>query len=716
MNSIQHIDELVKEYLLFRGFSNTYKTFEAESKTDKDKGFQAEKIIEELFASIAAMDLSALLEHWRYLDLRYFSRLEHRFSGSVKKFELCLLRYYLIYAIQHKRRDKVVEFFEIHGAELQGNSEWVRWFALPFSKKPEADPEFDVFFSKAWLDTFTISLHNFLSTVFQNMPLQSEVETLQMMIETLRKEIQSSDAEISSLRDQVALKKVNGARRRRAASMVEPQVVINTDGDLKSDLSPKRPGSQSSQVSQTNRLAITNARRLRAASDAASLAKSELGSESSATSLSEDDQARGPEEPFIIVSQEIFLEHQSGITHAKFSCAGHLISSCDAENIVRIWSYNGSSAMPPAKIVNSSNILSLAWETRDRYILLGTDVNLVRCFSLESRSIVHEIKTDSQFPRVRYLAYSPVEPIFVCAVASSDDSSGALLSINMKTMITEHTVTLDGGPGDVVNTIGFNHNGQLVVTGDTAGMIRIYDIRSLTQIMEWSASNQPILSCTFSFDETSIYCVDKQGQLSQDSVHKPDHRIDSYPLQGFTSSTLSSAMMMATSSSNSIRSAGGSSIRSKSFIRTTSNAASINTANTPRIQLESSGGAASNVISDSGNMQDDSATRGSGQSSGTQMNQQGAKASGSVKDDIPSTLTAMNVGPGQLLGWSGDTDHLVMGCGNAGVIVQTNSGQQVQPLVGHSHPLTCVDWSAVVGACLTGSADGTIRISKMMRV
>ncbi|KAG0353777.1 WD repeat-containing protein 91, partial [Gamsiella multidivaricata] len=418
MNSIQHIDELVKEYLLFRGFTSTYKAFEADSKTDKDKGFQAciidaEKIIEELFAAIAAMDLSALLEHWRYLDIRYFSRLDHRFAGSVKKFELCLLRYYLIYAIQHKKKEKIVEFFDTHGAELQGNPEWVRWFALPFSKKPEADPEFDVFFSKAWLDTFTVSLHNFLSTVFQNMPLpsllcfnidrlhrkalQCEVETLQSMIENLRREIQSSDAEISSLRDQVALKKVTGARRRRAASMVEQQVVVNTDVDSKSDAIPKRSGSQSSHLSQTSRLAISNARRLRAASDAASRAKYEVGSESSATSLSEEDLAK-VEEPFIIVSQEIFLEHQSGITHAKFSCEGSLISSCDAENIVRIWSYNGSSAMPPAKIASTSNILSLAWETRDRYIFLGTDVNLVRCFSLESRSIVHEIKTDAQFP------------------------------------------------------------------------------------------------------------------------------------------------------------------------------------------------------------------------------------------------------------------------------------------------------------------------------
>ncbi|KAG0098776.1 WD repeat-containing protein 91 [Podila epicladia] len=657
------------------------------------------------------MDLNALLEQWRYLDLRYFSRLDHRFAGSVKKFELCLLRYYLIYAIQHKRREKVVEFFDIHGAELQGNIEWVRWFALPFSRKPETDPEFDVFFSKAWLDTFTVSLNNFLSTVFQNMPLpsllcfnidrlhrkalQCEIETLQSMIETLRKEIQTSDAEISSLRDQVALKKVTGARRRRAASMVEQQIVV-TDSDIKEPMT-KLSTSATAQFSHTNRLAVTNARRLRAASDAASLAKSEAESESSTTSTSEEDLAR-VEEPFIIVSQEIFLEHQSGITHAKFSSEGSLISSCDAENIVRIWTYNGSSAMPPAKIANSCNILSLEWETRDRYIFLGTDTSLIRCFSLESRTIVHEIKTDAQFPRltpwyrvnrVRFLAYSPVEPILVCAVTSSDDKAGALISINMKTMATDH----------VINSLGFNHNGQLVVTGDVGGMIRVYDIRSLTRIMEWKASAHPILSCTFSFDETAIFSVDTQGQLAQDSVHKPGLRVSTHPLQGFTTSTLSSAMMnMATSSSNSIRSVGGSSIRSKSFIRTTSSGASGSGSNSgnqiPRIQLEGDAKGNGEESKD-----DDHGSN----------SMQGSKAKASA-------LKAMNIGSGQLLGWSGDTDHVVMGCGNAGVIVQSNSGQQVQPLLGHSNPLTCVDWSPVVGACLTGAADGTIRISKLMRV
>lgn len=42
----------------------------------------------------------------------------------------CLLLYV---AIQHKKREKVVEFFEIHGAELQGNPEWVRWFGMCFT-------------------------------------------------------------------------------------------------------------------------------------------------------------------------------------------------------------------------------------------------------------------------------------------------------------------------------------------------------------------------------------------------------------------------------------------------------------------------------------------------------------------------------------------------------------------------------------------------------
>ena len=49
--AVKALDEIIKEYLLFRGFTNTLKTFEAELKLDKDKSFRV-SIQENVFASL----------------------------------------------------------------------------------------------------------------------------------------------------------------------------------------------------------------------------------------------------------------------------------------------------------------------------------------------------------------------------------------------------------------------------------------------------------------------------------------------------------------------------------------------------------------------------------------------------------------------------------------------------------------------------------------
>jgi hypothetical protein len=41
--SAPHLDELVREFLLFRGFTNTYKAMEVEVKAEKEKGFRVDK-------------------------------------------------------------------------------------------------------------------------------------------------------------------------------------------------------------------------------------------------------------------------------------------------------------------------------------------------------------------------------------------------------------------------------------------------------------------------------------------------------------------------------------------------------------------------------------------------------------------------------------------------------------------------------------------------
>lgn len=80
MAHVQYVDALIREYILFRGFSNTLKTFDSELKTDKDKGFRVDKIIDQLMHSINSQDLHALREIWNHLDGHLFSKLEHSFA------------------------------------------------------------------------------------------------------------------------------------------------------------------------------------------------------------------------------------------------------------------------------------------------------------------------------------------------------------------------------------------------------------------------------------------------------------------------------------------------------------------------------------------------------------------------------------------------------------------------------------------------------------
>lgn len=171
MAHLQYVDELVREYLLYRGFSSTLKTFDVELKADKDKGFRVDKLVEQLTQYIYAYDLSALRELWAHLDHRIFTRLEQEFTPAVRKLENAVLKMYVVNAVVNGKTDKLNEFFTRLASDLQGQGEWKDWFLIPFLKNPEESPTFAVHFTRQWQDTLLVSLHNFLATIFQVMPL-----------------------------------------------------------------------------------------------------------------------------------------------------------------------------------------------------------------------------------------------------------------------------------------------------------------------------------------------------------------------------------------------------------------------------------------------------------------------------------------------------------------------------------------------------------------
>ncbi|KAG1176005.1 hypothetical protein G6F70_008969 [Rhizopus microsporus] len=558
MNSLHQVDELVKEYLLFRGFINTFRALETDIRSDKDKGFQADKIIEELISYITSGDIQGLVDYYRYLDLRFFSRLDSRFQRTIKKFELCLLRHYLVHTIQHKKREKVIEFFDIYGSELQGKPEWTAWFALPYIKNPSNDPTFEPFFSKYWVDNYTISLHNFLATTFQNMrklgsyyeqtqggtdlfvlkalpsllsfnmdrlqrkSQQTEIETLKSTVETQKATLEARENDIAKLRHQVLETRkemtdgISFIRRRAASTATD----LQQKTALKSNENPKRSSSESTAIIRSME-----------------------------------------EEPFLIVGQQDFYEHPSAITHAKFSSQGDRIASCDMDNMVKIWNCKSQST-DSIKIKNSpSNVLSLEWDARsDKFLYLGTDTGLIRVYNVESKAVVQEFLMDESYPWINQISSSPVEPIFICAGSSNrvlnsnnnnNKRSGTLVAWSMKTMSACGTFSFNDDQD--INTINLNHNGQMLVVANNAGLMQIFDIRSMKPIMEWKGNKKPPCIAQFSFDENSIYSVDTSGELSQWSIHKPGECVFSRSLEGFPP-VPSIPMDIPTSSASSISS------------------------------------------------------------------------------------------------------------------------------------------------------------------
>ncbi|XP_037949244.1 WD repeat-containing protein 91-like [Teleopsis dalmanni] len=204
MAQVEFLDTILKEYLIFRGFSNTLKALDADLKSDKDFGFRAEKIMEQFNQYIVAGDLQGLTTLWGHLDNFLFTKLEHTYLQSVKKFESSLYKLYLITAHTNNKPDKIKEFFSKMSDELHQQSEWKEWFYFPFCTNPEESPVFSPFFTKQWQDTFQISLRNFLSMIYQCMPKPTFVyaEHEAMLLKHLQEENATLKARIQQMQQQ----------------------------------------------------------------------------------------------------------------------------------------------------------------------------------------------------------------------------------------------------------------------------------------------------------------------------------------------------------------------------------------------------------------------------------------------------------------------------------------------------------------------------------
>jgi hypothetical protein len=130
MENLQYAEELVREFLVFRGFTSTLQAYEVELSTEIGRNFEVDKILDLVFSVyIPKYQLDRLLSLFSFFKQCFTSPTDTVYYTALVKLEQSILRYYVVSALKSGRQDKVVEFFSASGNYLMQNREdWLPWF------------------------------------------------------------------------------------------------------------------------------------------------------------------------------------------------------------------------------------------------------------------------------------------------------------------------------------------------------------------------------------------------------------------------------------------------------------------------------------------------------------------------------------------------------------------------------------------------------------
>ncbi|KAB1204938.1 hypothetical protein CJ030_MR7G015228 [Morella rubra] len=487
MENMQYAEELVREFLVFRGFTNTLQAFEVELRTDIGKGFQVDKILDLIFSvyvpKFQAEKLVALLSFFKKC---LSSSSETVLITTLSKLEVSILRYYISHAIQSGRRDKVVELFEINGNEfLQRDEDWSAWFAVPYIKNPNLDPEFRIYFSKEW--SRLPALLKISSEKNTANRLKKDIKQLNVKLSQLQALLEEKEAQLCRLRSNASAGLDGGIGQTKSSSSVVYAEDLLLSKDTQQACAPASPRLAGKPLDQDF---VTGPSHIQSDLTMSNYFNGSIASSSLSVGDVEIENVRevymDDEFPEVKVDfQETFLGHTSPISRCRFSASGNNIASASVDGTVRIWTYDSSTpASRNATIYCGAEIMSLDWECKsDRLLLIGTADGGIKAWNVDAKRVVCDLSTTEAFPSVLDLKCSPVEPIFVSAAASKgrgssyvDNLGFASLTVwNMK-MWKAMTVLPLGEEPPAITSLCFNHNGKILAASATDGMIHMFGI------------------------------------------------------------------------------------------------------------------------------------------------------------------------------------------------------------------------------------------------
>jgi WD repeat-containing protein 91 len=166
-------DEMVGEYLLYRGFTKSFRSLEGERQEDRTRLYEASAIVTSLFDYLDNHAIKEFMSMWNFLFEHFFQHLDQENSDVVRGFKIDMVRYYLIKCYTNDNQSKIVEFFGSYSQELMATesnhtgSKLRSWYVLPYVRQAQKDPEFQPFFSPRFGVILRNGIQNYLSMVLR---------------------------------------------------------------------------------------------------------------------------------------------------------------------------------------------------------------------------------------------------------------------------------------------------------------------------------------------------------------------------------------------------------------------------------------------------------------------------------------------------------------------------------------------------------------------
>ncbi|PIA19026.1 WD40 repeat-like protein, partial [Coemansia reversa NRRL 1564] len=487
------IDDLLREYLLFRGFKDTLSTFERDIKQDHDKGFDANKIVNELLALASELKIEELLEYWRYLSYRFFSHLSPKYHRTTKMFEKRLLRLYLVSAVNQGKREDIRAFMDKHGRSLgQQGGDWIPWLGIEYLEEPKNRAEFEAYFSDEWYLSLRSALTDFIQTVFPALAIPR--------ILLFDKEHRECEA------------------LRRKVKLYEEHLL----GETRITTAPATSGPVDFVEDHIGGVAAAASPRMRP-TDANPVTGALEAAVSSETQLL--DMIPTDEVPSLlkISQEEIFLEHNAGIGLAKFSPSGELIASYDDESILKVWSPDPSSAAPKVKNELDFTVNAMAWDRRhDHLLYLHDEDGFIHTLNTNTNLMSRQLVSEKRYPWMQCMIASRASStlLTVCSTKpeNTSDVSVRIWDAGANKTVASRRFSAAAEAKGVCAAL--NHNGNIAALAYSTGYVRLADLRTLETVGTIRTKQRDVCSAEFSLDEDSLMVVTEVGGLTQWSLRK----------------------------------------------------------------------------------------------------------------------------------------------------------------------------------------------------